>query len=320
MRLQRKGNIFLDAAHQTLLRSSHSLRSILAERISSDPTTTTSCTAHRAPRTAHRVSVFPVLAVVLLFAAALKSEALFHAPTVTVTVLLHLALIAYEVALASWLLRGCHERFALPVAMATFAAFATYSLSEIAAGERYCGCFGRVVVSPGVSFAVDLAAVVLLAVRRANERREVVWGCAAVGALFGGVVATRPFPQALFPVSGTAAENTVTLDLPSTIGTKLPILAQIREVSELEYGECDLLIVHDGCSACASAVANFLTGAGEKSKAILVLDHAGSTASGANIDVSDRCRVLSLVPGARVEVRTPVRVNLVGGYVVAFGQ
>ena len=65
------------------------------------------------------------------------------------------------------------------------------SVYLIAVGQPSCGCFGRVEVSPWISFSLDMAAVTLLIVfRPANvlASRPIAWQPVAAMLALGGLV------------------------------------------------------------------------------------------------------------------------------------
>jgi hypothetical protein len=91
---------------------------------------------------------------------------------------LQIATIETETILGLWLLSGWSMRAARLLVLGFFAILAGTSFYLALAGQRSCGCFGRVAVNPWVTFTVDLAAMVLLLLCRpgpSTEMRPVPW-------------------------------------------------------------------------------------------------------------------------------------------------
>lgn len=90
----------------------------------------------------------------------------------------------WELVLGAWLLGGSAARAAWAAAVLTFLAFAAVSASLGLAGVASCGCLGVVSASPWVAFAIDIAALALLAVGYPGRNPTP----AAERPRFGGVV------------------------------------------------------------------------------------------------------------------------------------
>jgi hypothetical protein len=114
--------------------------------------------------------VTAVIAILLLTAALAKTyqlaTELISWDAFTRAEYLLVAIIVVELALASLILSGRHVRLTRILALATFLAFAAYSLYLALRDEPSCGCFGRVPVSPWVTFVLDLAIVGTLLISR----------------------------------------------------------------------------------------------------------------------------------------------------------
>lgn len=78
--------------------------------------------------------------------------------------------VEWEIVLGLWLLSGAYRAGAWLAAVGTFAAFAAVSGYLGWIGQASCGCFGMVEASPWHAFAVDVTALVLLAVARPDWR------------------------------------------------------------------------------------------------------------------------------------------------------
>ena len=111
--------------------------------------------------------VATILGIVLLAAAAMKAR---QGPLVEIGGIvggrwlspLTRTTIAFELALALWLISGVGSRSARIVALACFGLFAGLSASRAAVGETHCGCFGDAPVSPLFAAGIDIAAVAAL--------------------------------------------------------------------------------------------------------------------------------------------------------------
>lgn len=83
---------------------------------------------------------------------------------------LEVATIEIEALLGLWLLSGWSERAGRLAALAFFVILASASLFMALAGQRSCGCFGPIAVSPWLAFAFDVSAVGALATCRPSPR------------------------------------------------------------------------------------------------------------------------------------------------------
>jgi hypothetical protein len=111
-----------------------------------------------------------VLGAVLLAAAALKLYGRNLAPFAQYGFLtapaVQSAAVGWELVLGLWLWSGRHPRAAWAAARVTFAGFAGVSFYLGWVGQASCGCLGAVKANPWVVFALDVAAVIALAVCR----------------------------------------------------------------------------------------------------------------------------------------------------------
>lgn len=80
------------------------------------------------------------------------------------------AAIGWEMLLGVWLLCGTAAFGSWLAALGTFTLLAAISGYLGAIGQARCGCFGRIEASPWHAFAVDVAALLLLAVARPNRQ------------------------------------------------------------------------------------------------------------------------------------------------------
>jgi hypothetical protein len=100
--------------------------------------------------------------------------------------------IAFELALGCWLLSGKLPAGAWLVTLLTFGGFAMVTFYQGWIGQASCGCAGRIVtINPWIAFAVDVASVAGLALKRPDlkplwqERASIAYygGCAVGGYL-----------------------------------------------------------------------------------------------------------------------------------------
>lgn len=124
------------------------------------------------PDRAHKRFIEPytvvrvVLGLLLLLAALLKGHQLATEPFARTGLpgprWLGVALVEFEFLLGVWLLSGFAAKAASALATLGFCAFVCVSLFKAIAGEESCGCFGKVAMSPWVSVAISVSAVVSL--------------------------------------------------------------------------------------------------------------------------------------------------------------
>jgi hypothetical protein len=119
--------------------------------------------------------VKPLVAVVLLVAAALKAHELATVPVVGSGLLesrwFLVAVVQYELFLAVWLLSGLFAGTAWWITIGTFGLFAVVSASKALAGDPTCGCFGRVPTSHWLSLSINMAAIPGLVGERIMARK-----------------------------------------------------------------------------------------------------------------------------------------------------
>jgi hypothetical protein len=110
------------------------------------------------------------LGTLLLAAAGLKLYGLAISPLPRVGWFaepwVQLAVAEWELILGLWLISGANPFSSWLAAVATFLSFAGVSAYLGAVGVASCGCFGTIHASPWWAFAIDLAAIVMLAIGR----------------------------------------------------------------------------------------------------------------------------------------------------------
>lgn len=169
------------------------------------------------------------LGVLLLLSAGLKAHGLFSgslADSPLSSPRLQAATIELELVIGLWLLSGMPA--ARWGAIGLFSLFTIVSLYLALAGQRSCGCFGRVTVNPWITFALDLGAVLALLASASTAQgvslfphwgpmafRTMVGVIAFVAIIAGAFVAASPQPaDALARLRGelvTAEPNIVSV-------------------------------------------------------------------------------------------------------------
>lgn len=71
-------------------------------------------------------------------------------------------LVGYEMFIALWFTLGCRSTLCRQVSLATFSAFACYSMFYSIAGVPICGCFGNMHVSPWSTLILDSGLLILV--------------------------------------------------------------------------------------------------------------------------------------------------------------
>jgi len=205
------------------------------------------------------------LGLFLLVAAGLKAHSLATDPlsqdAFFASPRLLIAVIEVEIVLGLWLLSGWFVRAAWVMALGFFGLLAGASLYLALAGQRSCGCFGQVTVSPWVTFGLDVGAVVALALWRpayAVDGPPVAWiqpllkigtGAAVLLALTSGafLLAFASPAEALAWLRGEAitAEPAV-----SDVGKGLPGEARVLRI-RLSNRTPRLVRVVGGTTSCS---------------------------------------------------------------------
>lgn len=109
----------------------------------------------------------------------------------TVTPALRFLGVQAEILLGMWLILGWWRVTAFTLACLLLTIFTMLSLSSFLRGQSDCGCFGNLKVHPGMTAAVNLAALGLLTLSRPQmkwtENRGTVIAVASLTALTGGL-------------------------------------------------------------------------------------------------------------------------------------
>lgn len=109
--------------------------------------------------------VAKLLGIFLLVTAGLKIHGLIVDPygqeNFLTTPWMQLLVIEVEVLLGLWLLSGIQQRLALFASLIVFIGFACLSFYLAWQGQEDCGCFGKVKVSPWLTFGLDVVIVAI---------------------------------------------------------------------------------------------------------------------------------------------------------------
>ena len=217
--------------------------------------------------------VMKLLGLLLLAAAVLKGMQLLSRPVLdsgiwTSRWFMILA-VEFEILMGVWLLSGLYKKVAWLAAILCFVFFSGMSLYRAVIGAESCGCFGDVEVNPWVTlFAIDLPAVILLAVARPRPAGR--WfGPAPSLARIGGVGVF--LTVSLITSTGVLALNEpakVTdtyevLELQEWVGGEMPIMKHIDIKETLEKGEWFILFYHHDCHTCRDVIPKYLAMARE---------------------------------------------------------
>lgn len=164
----------------------------------------------------------------LLLAAALKLRHLLG-DDFTGSLVVHSAVLGWEILLGLWLACGVYWQAASRAAIVTFAIFAGVSLAKALGGERTCGCLGEIELSPWIMVIAD--SCILLALARLREHVPSL--SARTSGAVVGVLSVLFAALALSPL-GAAGEGTLADVLPA----------------ELRRGTWEITVVRPACPTC----------------------------------------------------------------------
>lgn len=224
-----------------------------------------------------------VVGVWLIVAAALKAYQLSTEPTPEATLLTSrwflITLVELELAFGLWLLAGFRPRETRWGAIVCLAAFAAVSLYRAISGADSCGCFGKIAVSPWLTFTLDAAFLAALwgsrsklAVRRAPGKNG---DCAAdasneclrsmrfvaVCALYAVLGVPVGWAMASFDSARLSANGRFNVDAPAVvlepqkwIGKPFPLSEDIDIGNQLATGRWTVVLYREDCLACQAAI------------------------------------------------------------------
>jgi len=206
-----------------------------------------------------------LLGILLVVAAGLKGYEVMTQPAVEKDIFsarwFLIFQVEFEIALGAWLLSGVLRKAAWLAALCCFCVFAGVTFYRGLSGAASCGCFGPVHVNPWVTLsAVDLPAVIALAVFRPRSRKFLDWP--PVRRLAGtlvcvGVLVGTSLPMLAFNRPASVSSSYEVLEPESWIGNKLPILRHIDIADTLRKGRWLVLLYHHDCPDCAAAMGTF---------------------------------------------------------------
>jgi hypothetical protein len=226
------------------------------------------------------------LGIILLVAAILKTWQVVSRPIPELLPLnskwAALLLVEWQILLGIWLLSGKKPRSAWWFATLTFSAFSIVSLMAWWTGQKSCGCFGEVAVSPMAVFLFDAAAVAgliwcrkQLAEPQSESSKEGqltdsllfhgVWGWALLGACITGGVLIAGSEVNVLSASGidAAPGELVLLEPQDWLGKQLPMLEHIKIDDNLRDGRWQILLFHADCPKCQEVLPHFAAAARE---------------------------------------------------------
>ena len=209
-----------------------------------------------------------ILGLVLLGAASLKGQqwatALALGTDSWGTSWASASVVACELLLGVWLLVGVFPQAARAVALAAFAGFLGVSVVRAALGEASCGCFGTVAVSPWLTGAFDLGALVALWRWRPPSQpltgaRPITFAACAFAvaaiALLGVAAARRHAPAGLTEDGAIVGDSdTVGFEPAEWVGKRFPLVRHIDVGSELAFGHWIVVLYHRRCRVCRKEV------------------------------------------------------------------
>lgn len=203
----------------------------------------------------------------LLSAAALKALAILNEATDLREAALQVALVVGETMLGLWLVSGVRSSVAWQAAVAAFGLFAAYSLLQAIRGSLSCNCFGRVDVSPWISFAIDLMAVVALiwwrpAAQRHQARGSTRVAAGALAAVLASLPVTILVSWLLLSSSQALHQEKAPIVLvpQSWIGKLFPLITDVDAGNSLKHGRWHLIVYHHDCSECMELLRRYEDG------------------------------------------------------------
>ena len=207
-----------------------------------------------------------VLGLLLLAAAGLKLHELLTAPAAEqgpfASRWFRAAQVEVELLLGLWLLSGLFPRAAWGAALACFTGFGAVAAYLAFTGAESCGCFGRLLVDPMWTFALDAAAVAALVLCRPQDhldltgrpgRRRVAFfalaGIAVAGSAAAAIVVRRPV--ALPADDVTFPDGPLVLIDPAPwTGKRFPLLRHIDVGNQLAKGRWTVILYDPNCAKC----------------------------------------------------------------------
>jgi hypothetical protein len=230
-----------------------------------------------------RVTVGAILLIAVIF----KTVALIGHGTWSIADWFFLSLISIEVGVALCLMLSKRVWVAWSLSLALFSGFACYSGISVFRGNDSCGCFGNLIVSPTLVFAIDVVVVAALLwlcgdsqvndpaagpaytaqtwqmsslgsiVRRWFPMRFEISTpivCLLIGLLGGWAVSL------LLRVERAVDENgrdLVTIEPETLVGKHFPFLSEIDIGQQLGIGDWQITLFRHDCSKCTEEFSKY---------------------------------------------------------------
>jgi hypothetical protein len=171
-----------------------------------------------------------------------------------------------ELVLAAWVICGFYPRPTRIGLTMLFAVLGSFSLFSIWQGDTTCGCFGRLPLSPRVSFLIDCAFFLILswipvpewhlATFRSNPTRLTALLFGAALLTIGSATLVLSYkPSEVLP-SGEVVLNqgAIVVKPEDWIGKPCPLLSHIDVGDRLAQGNWLAVLYRDDCPACEAAL------------------------------------------------------------------
>jgi hypothetical protein len=210
--------------------------------------------------------IFKLTALLLWGAGALKAYSAASSPLNAVDYWFTIALAIAEIAFGCWLFVSMFPRATRCAALFCFLCLLGISLAKAVNGERSCGCFGPLSVSPWVTAGLDALVLAALAWAKPETKANATGRPWAAFALLSG--ASIAFTVALIFLASPAQLNangnvegnaaTVALRPEEWIGQPCPLIPQMDIGSRLQRGEWVVLLHRAGCDVCREMMPRYL--------------------------------------------------------------
>ncbi len=176
----------------------------------------------------------------------------------------YVAEIIFELVLATALISGVARRAILWLTAGVFLIFMAVTLHRALEGRHSCGCFGSVKVNPWITFALDVAIFISIAISlrhfpsaaSSGRRRVPIFLLTLVAVLLCAAALTWFYrPGQLYP-SGqlTGGHGPITMNPPNWYGKRLPLLRFIRSSHLLAKGTWLVVVYFHDCPDCQAEI------------------------------------------------------------------
>jgi hypothetical protein len=233
-----------------------------------------------------------------------------------------------EALIGAWLLSGLRPFLARLVAAAMFAMFVFVAVARGAHGERSCGCFGTVGISPWGMAGFDVVACGLLAVLCRHRSRHPL-ACVPIGWKYGAglgllavvlLVAIRHYPSipAGDDITNVRKGDVIAIDPAHWVGRKLSIASFL--VQKMAWGSDKriAIIARHGCPICDELMSRLREGFSDDLRLsdvlVIWVPTPGGDASG-DETLDPRIEVATLDDQYQWFAETPIMLGLTGDVV-----